>query len=282
MKKIFLVMLVIFSFRIEAQIGINTSNPQSIFHIDGKNDNPQTGVPPLPQQINDVVITSDGRLGIGTILPQGAIDINSIDSGFIPPRMSTLQRDSIQIENRPKGSLIFNVDTSFLQLNTGSETAPIWRNLNVSSSTLGKTILYGKGDLQTIDTTWSEISFNFDTPLFSNIPEGYITKINNTTLGLAPGKVYKIEVDMGRFEFSDNNEAMCQLFNDSVDIGTASILPMNYSLKNWNNSRIIFTYINNSEFNQLKEIKVKCSKINAGTANLSTAVPATLAITIMN
>lgn len=28
-----------------SQVGINTPNPQNIFHVDGANDNPSTGVP---------------------------------------------------------------------------------------------------------------------------------------------------------------------------------------------------------------------------------------------
>ncbi|SIQ96837.1 hypothetical protein SAMN05880574_1413 [Chryseobacterium sp. RU37D] len=50
-------------------VGINTSNPQAMLHIDGGKDNPTTGAPSAAQEANDVVVTSAGRLGIGTINP---------------------------------------------------------------------------------------------------------------------------------------------------------------------------------------------------------------------
>ncbi|CAD0224620.1 hypothetical protein [Chryseobacterium sp. JV274] len=52
-----------------SQVGINTVAPQATFHIDGGKDNPVTGIPSITQQVNDVVITSTGRVGIGTITP---------------------------------------------------------------------------------------------------------------------------------------------------------------------------------------------------------------------
>ncbi|MBB4805512.1 hypothetical protein HNP38_000784 [Chryseobacterium defluvii] len=52
-----------------SQVGINTSAPQAILHVDGGKDNPVTGAPSIAQQANDVVVTSTGRVGIGTITP---------------------------------------------------------------------------------------------------------------------------------------------------------------------------------------------------------------------
>lgn len=57
-------------------IGINTRNPQKIFHIDGAGDNATSGVPTAPQLANDVIIDEQGRLGVG-LLPQYALDILS-------------------------------------------------------------------------------------------------------------------------------------------------------------------------------------------------------------
>ncbi|WET50951.1 hypothetical protein PYS58_07395 [Chryseobacterium indologenes] len=45
-------------------IGVNTANPLGVFHIDGGKDN---AVPPTTvQQANDVVVTNNGDVGIGT------------------------------------------------------------------------------------------------------------------------------------------------------------------------------------------------------------------------
>lgn len=69
MKKNFNLLAVIFSISVFSQVGINTAAPQATFHVDGNKDNPSTGVPSLIQQANDMVVTSGGRVGIGTINP---------------------------------------------------------------------------------------------------------------------------------------------------------------------------------------------------------------------
>lgn len=60
-----------------AQVGINTGNPQTTFHIDGAKDNSVSGVPTTIQQENDVVITSEGNVGLGIINPITKLDINN-------------------------------------------------------------------------------------------------------------------------------------------------------------------------------------------------------------
>lgn len=71
--------LLIFSFLIinilSAQIGINTTNPLAMFHMDGDGLNSTT--PTATEQLNDVVITKDGNLGIGIINPLNKLSINS-------------------------------------------------------------------------------------------------------------------------------------------------------------------------------------------------------------
>jgi len=68
-KNILLLFIFLTLFTINAQVGINTRNPQTVFHIDGAIDNPVTGNPSLAQQANDFVVTSTGRVGIGMIAP---------------------------------------------------------------------------------------------------------------------------------------------------------------------------------------------------------------------
>lgn len=48
-----------------AQMGVQTSNPQGVFHIDALKDNPVTGAPAPAQLANDVLVTSTGAVGIG-------------------------------------------------------------------------------------------------------------------------------------------------------------------------------------------------------------------------
>ena len=63
-----------------AQVGINTSNPQAMFHVDGGLDNPASGNITSVQAANDMVITSSGELGIGTLSPAVKIDARSTDN----------------------------------------------------------------------------------------------------------------------------------------------------------------------------------------------------------
>jgi hypothetical protein len=59
-----------------SQTGINTENPQGVFHIDGAKDNVLSGIPTAVHQVNDFIVTPSGKVGIGTISPQAALDIN--------------------------------------------------------------------------------------------------------------------------------------------------------------------------------------------------------------
>lgn len=59
-----------------AQVGINTSNPQGVFNIDGAKDNPATGsAHSIAQQANDVTVLASGNTGIGTIAPTQKLHI---------------------------------------------------------------------------------------------------------------------------------------------------------------------------------------------------------------
>ena len=60
---------------VSAQIGINTSNPKGVFHLDGKIDN-KSNISDT-QALNDFIITEKGDIGIGTITPGNKIEINS-------------------------------------------------------------------------------------------------------------------------------------------------------------------------------------------------------------
>ncbi|MEJ5052658.1 hypothetical protein [Sphingobacterium sp. MYb382] len=59
-----------------AQTGVNTKNPLHPLHVDGKGDNPSTTPPNALQQSNDVVITSNGDVGIGLLIPGAKLDVN--------------------------------------------------------------------------------------------------------------------------------------------------------------------------------------------------------------
>lgn len=76
-KTIYTISVLLFSFYLHAQVGVNTENPQQLFHVDGKKDNPNSGAPNATQQINDVVITENGQIGVGTSSPTRKLEINN-------------------------------------------------------------------------------------------------------------------------------------------------------------------------------------------------------------
>ncbi|RKE82809.1 beta strand repeat-containing protein [Chryseobacterium sp. AG363] len=75
-KNLFVVgMLATFSL-VKSQVGINTTNPQGVFNIDGLKNNPTTGTPTAAQAKDDLVTTSNGNLGLGVITPGTTLDVN--------------------------------------------------------------------------------------------------------------------------------------------------------------------------------------------------------------
>lgn len=68
-----------------SQVGINTSNPQGIFNIDGGKDNPTTGTGHTPeQQLNDFTVTAAGNVGIGKIAPSTKLHITTGGTATTP------------------------------------------------------------------------------------------------------------------------------------------------------------------------------------------------------
>jgi hypothetical protein len=57
----------------------------------------------------ELVVTSDGKVGIGTANPQGALDIYSTTGALIVPRMTTTERDAMTAVN---GMIIYNSATN--------------------------------------------------------------------------------------------------------------------------------------------------------------------------
>lgn len=87
MKKIIFTLSILLSSVVYSQVSINTENPQQLFHVDGQKDNPNAGAPNAAQQYNDVVVSENGRVGIGTTSPSeklevaGNISVNTNESG---------------------------------------------------------------------------------------------------------------------------------------------------------------------------------------------------------
>jgi hypothetical protein len=64
-------------------------------------------------------IATFAQVGIGTTTPDGSakLDVNSTDKGFLPPRLTTAQRDQINLP--AVGLMIYNTTLSAIQFHTG-------------------------------------------------------------------------------------------------------------------------------------------------------------------
>lgn len=113
MKKKILLLMGMFSFGIilYAQVGINTKNPQGIFHIDGRSTtasiNPDTGIPNATQQLDDVIVLSNGNMGIGTITPSAKIVVE--DGATVSSPKAVLK---ITDANVAKGRIMTAIDAN--------------------------------------------------------------------------------------------------------------------------------------------------------------------------
>lgn len=58
-----------------SQVGINTTNPQGTFNIDGGNDNSVS--PTATEQLNDVIVLPNGNTGLGTTAPTTKLEIKT-------------------------------------------------------------------------------------------------------------------------------------------------------------------------------------------------------------
>ncbi|GEN66360.1 hypothetical protein [Chryseobacterium rhizosphaerae] len=116
MRNISLFMILLSTF-LSGQVGVNTSNPQGAFHIDGAKDNPALDSPLSSQQLNDFIVTANGNVGAGTTTPNtyAKLDVIADDKGILTPRVDLqnltydLNADGDNnISNQPVGLLVYN------------------------------------------------------------------------------------------------------------------------------------------------------------------------------
>ena len=116
------------------------------------------------------LIIEKGLVGIGTTNPQGILDITSITSALLPPRMTTLQRNAIGAPQL--GMIIMNTDTKKMNLNDGST----WGEIGGGDTTYGTKTIYtgGSGNTGEYHCKKATISGTGQQGVWVNINEGLV------------------------------------------------------------------------------------------------------------
>lgn len=83
---------------------------------------------------------TNAQVGISTTSPEGALDIVSTTGGLVPPRMNQTERDALVSTMTPKSAVIFNTTSNNLEINTGTNLAPIWSTISTKNATNGSSI----------------------------------------------------------------------------------------------------------------------------------------------
>ncbi len=115
----------VLGFKSFAQVGINTTKPQGVLHVDGKSSSATTNdpdnAPTALQSSDDFVVKSNGSVGIGTVTPDGSaildMNVDQLSSGskkgLLIPRMALTSRTDITtIPNPATGLLVYNLGTN--------------------------------------------------------------------------------------------------------------------------------------------------------------------------
>ncbi|MHC5310342.1 hypothetical protein ACYSNM_09835 [Myroides sp. LJL116] len=160
----------------QTRSGVQTRNPQGVLHIDGKGDNPKTaGIPNNTQASNDIIITDQGKIGVGTIEPKAAVDLRSVanDNAF------GLGTTTMSASQAQAGALRYEPNTKRLEYSDGvtwsaSYTSPD-KAAVIAQIVDDRSI---PGDAFTTLNNWREDkdvtnSFNASTGVFTAPREGY-------------------------------------------------------------------------------------------------------------
>ncbi|PTT34726.1 hypothetical protein DBR28_13270 [Chryseobacterium sp. HMWF028] len=179
MKKFVLLTAFLIALCSKGQVGINTTNPQGAFHIDGNKDNPATGIPTALQQANDFVVTPTGSVGLGTVSPNSSaiLDISSGSKGLLLPRLS-LQNltDGATVPSPANGLVVYNTNSAItgglgLYYNNGTPSAPNWFKMASVNDipTFNTYVLSAMQEFSTANT--SDGSYTYD-QIVGNCPTG--------------------------------------------------------------------------------------------------------------
>lgn len=135
---------------------------------------------------NDVYNTT-GDVGIGTSSPQASalLDLTSTTKGFLPPRMTTAQRDAISPV--VTGLVVYNTTINQLETYTGTRWNPL---------ALGNAINYAQYRANAAQGSFTSDVTKVNFPI-TEINVGGITSSNFNTFTLPENRVFRVDLNMG-------------------------------------------------------------------------------------
>jgi hypothetical protein len=92
-------------------------------------------------------VPDDGSAGIGTMAPDASaiLELQSLQKGFLPPRMSTAFREAIP--NPATGLMVYDTDLGSMQVFNGAEWSSIVVGSDMQWATSGNDIYYNEGNV---------------------------------------------------------------------------------------------------------------------------------------
>ncbi|WP_415328218.1 hypothetical protein [Chryseobacterium sp. MMS23-Vi53] len=172
MKKNIIVACALVTFGVSfAQVGVNTTNPQGVFHVDGAKDNNATGSPTAAQQLNDLVVTSAGNVGVGTTVPTAKMEINS----------GTANTSGLKLTNLTSASPISAGQTIGVDASGNVVTLPNPTAVGVTTAEVASTTITATSDFDVNDSSDTMVTGTSQTV---NIPTGGKALFINFMLGI--------------------------------------------------------------------------------------------------
>ncbi len=132
---------------LHAQVGINTQNPQGVFHID-----PYANTSGAIGTADDIIVTADGKTGIGTVAPRTLLDIQTGGTASSPVSGFRLEDG-----NQGDGNILIATD------NIGTAT---WKNMVPVVSAQIKTFVNPEVNINFNDARY------YASPSYIDLPPG--------------------------------------------------------------------------------------------------------------
>lgn len=135
---------------------------------------------------NDVYNTT-GKVGIGTASPNPSalLDLSSTTKGFLPPRMTTNQRNAII--GLTAGLVVYNTTINQLEMYNGSAWSPLFTGSTMHYAQYRANAAQGSFTADVTKVNFPQNEFNI----------GSITVSSSNTFTLPENRIYRVDLNMG-------------------------------------------------------------------------------------